>query len=211
MQNDYFFSEQEFKDIQNSAFTDEQLILLREPTPKSEIEIKKDDNQQEYKSVRGHYMKKRMNLIFGFNYDFEIKSKQYFRNSKETLVEGRLTIRSGSFVIVKEQFGKHSNTQETGNAYKSATTDAFKKCASEIGLCWDIYSQNQKEPVLVITKEESHNAKKITERLEHFLKIQTSEEGIDEVVEQFKNDNLEVLKIHQDLIDTYTNRMKKAN
>lgn len=222
-QSVYFFTEEEFKDIQCSAFTDEQLILLREPTPESEIEYKEDKSGFKYKTVKGSYMKKRMNLIFGFNYDFEIKSREYFQASSEVLVEGRLTIRSGNFTIIKEQFGKHTLTSTTktsgnktytfasdiGNAYKSAATDSFKKCASEIGLCWDIYTQEAPETKGEIKTEEDHNAKKITERLEHFLKSQTTLEGLKGVIEQFKANN-EVNDNHQKLIDDYKKRMNKT-
>ncbi len=219
----YFFTEEEFKDIQCSAFTEEQLILLREPTPESEVEMKEDKSTGfKYKTVKGSYMKKRMNLIFGFNYDFEVKSREYFQASSEVLVEGRLTIRSGSFTIIKEQFGKHLLTSKTtssgnttrtfpfdiGNAYKSAATDSFKKCASEIGLCWDIYTQESPESKAQEPKtEEDHNAKKITERLEHFLKSQTTLEGIEGVIENFKENN-SINSIHQKLIDDYTNKLK---
>lgn len=225
MQNkDYFFTEEEFKDIQASAFTEEQLILLREPTPESEIEYKEDKSGFKYKTVKGSYMKKRMNLIFGFNYDFEIKSREYFQASSEVLVEGRLTIRSNGFSVIKEQFGKHiltsvTKTQgnktftfpsEVGNAYKSAATDAFKKCASEIGLCWDIYTQEAPETEgEIIMTEEDHNAKKITERLEYFLKQQTTVDGFNEVVQLFKDNNT-VKEIHLKLIEEYKERLLKV-
>lgn len=222
MQN-YFFTEEEFNDMSNPALTMEQLILLREPTPESEIEIKQDAEGNSYKSVKGSYMKKRMNLIFGFNYDFQIKSHQFFPSASEAVVEGRLIIRSGEFTIVKEQFGKHILTQTgvkrgsnapsgIGNAFKSAATDAFKKCASEIGLCWDIYTQEIEEPQNkeVIAPEEDHAAKKITERLEHFLKMQTTPEGIDKVFSQFKDNNT-VNEIHEALVEEYKQRLQKAS
>jgi len=104
-----------------------------------------------------------MSLIFGFNYDFKIKSHQHFPAFNEVLVEGRLIVRSGAFTIIKEQFGSHVFTNDTtsvGNAYKSAATEAFKKCASEIGLCWDIYTQEKPE-VKPKTSEEEYNDKKI--------------------------------------------------
>lgn len=217
MQN-YFFTEEEFKDIQCSAFTEEQLILLREPTPESEIEIKTDKDGTTHKSVKGSYMKKRMNLIFGFNHDFEIKSREFFPLAGEVLVEGRLTIRSQGYQIIKEQFGKFiMNTSKNGrnepsgigNAYKSATTDAFKKCASEIGLCWDIYSQEQQEEKPaedVKPVEEDYSAKKITERLEHFLKNQSTEEALDTVFKQFE-DNNKVNDIHKDLLAKYKEQL----
>lgn len=218
----YFFTEEEFNDMSNPALTMEQLILLREPTPESEIEIKQDAEGNSYKSVKGSYMKKRMNLIFGFNYDFQIKSRDFFPSASEAIVEGRLTIRSGEFTIVKEQFGKHILTTKgvsrgsqapsgIGNAFKSAATDAFKKCASEIGLCWDIYTQEIQEPAEeTVAPEEDHASKKITERLEHFLKMATTPEDLEKVVKQFKDNNT-VSQVHEDLIEEYKKHLQKAS
>lgn len=147
--------------ITKHSFTDEQIELINEPTPEEEIEFKEDENGFKYKTVTGAYMKRRMNLIFGHNYDFEILGREYFSAGGEVLVHGRLTVRSGKFTVIKEQFGKHlislvvkSSTYRTtqapvniGNAFKSAATDAFKKCASELGLCRDIYTQEIKEQI----------------------------------------------------------------
>ena len=222
MKQNYFITEDEFKDIEelsSLAFTEEQIILLREPTPESEIEIKKDDNGFTYKTVKGSYMKKRMNLIFGWNWDFQILGREAFFTSGEVLVHGKLTIRS-KVQIIKEQFGKHnldfkkaskgnrSAPSNIGNSFKSAATDSFKKCASEIGLCWDIYSQDIPEPENKKEDEESYEEKKITERLIHFLKISKTADEIESTVERFKEGN-EINEIRQNIINQYKSNYTK--
>jgi len=189
----------------NCPFSVDQLTAISKRTPKSEVLEKEDSNGQKYKSVKGSYMKQRLNSIFAFSWDFAVVSKEYVSGAAEVVVHGRLTIRSGGQTIIKEQFGKFGVTIVTkqtsrnssttyadniGNAFKSATTDAFKKCASEIGLCWDIYSQDIEEPATEVKEEtptENHPEKKITERLEHFLSKAKTLNELEDVVNGFLN------------------------
>ena len=184
----------------DKAFTKRQLLEIRKRTPQSEIETKEDETGFKYRTVKGSYMKKKMNIIFGWNYDFQIISREHYSASKEVLVLGRLTIRSGSNTIIKEQFGKHYLQSKTttsgnrttsaaaniGNGFKSAATDAFKKCASEIGLCWDVYTneapEGEKQP------EMNHQDTKVYERLEHFLSKCDTVEALEETFENFERE-----------------------
>jgi hypothetical protein len=216
-----FFTDEDFVNISSNVFSNEQLIELRKPTPESVIQIKEDSDGYKYKTVTGQYMKKRLNIIFSFNTDFLIMDKEYHPASSEVVVHGRLIIRTGKVTITKEQFGKHLLTSKTttqgnqkrtfasdiGNAYKSAATDAFKKCASEIGLCWDIYSQEKPESEEAILTEETHAEKKITERLEHFLKSSKTEKAIDKVVHNFK-ENEEMNEERDLLVKLYKSKIK---
>lgn len=178
-----FFTEKGFNTLQNPAITNEQFNLIVEPTPESETEYN-DDNGHKYKTVKGSYIKKRLQLIFGWNWDFKIISREYFPSSSEVIVHGRLTIRSGDHKIKKEQFGKHILSAKTttiknrttsapsnvGNAFKSAATDALKKCASELGICWDIYSQEAPEgKPEEILQTQTYQEEKIDERFKTFL------------------------------------------
>lgn len=203
-----------------SAISQLQLVQINTPTPDDEIVLKQDGDTV-YKSVKGSYIKKRLNIIFGWNWDFQIISKEYVSGSRQAIVHGRLTVRNGQHAIIKEQFGKHNVTTLTatsgsrtvsypsdiGNAYKSASTDALKKCASELGICWDIYTQEAPEENKGLP-EETHDEKAITIRLEHFLKLATSEEALDDVVERFKNSN-ELTEVHKLLIESYKLKIKK--
>jgi hypothetical protein len=65
------------------------------------------------------------------------------------VVKGTLKVKMGDDYIVKEQYGRKDvafkkGTKEPldfGNDLKAAATDAKKKCASELGLFSDVYSQ----------------------------------------------------------------------
>lgn len=198
-----------------------QIEEIKKKTPKSAIEILTDEHGREYKSVKGHYLKKKLNIIFGWNWDFEIISKEYFRVSKEALVHGRLTARSQSHTFKREQFGKFnlnikvdkqgSKTtfypDNIGNAYKAAATDCLKKCTSEIGICWDVYGQPWPEPIKEpIAKQGDYDEQKVTERIIHFLDKATNIEGIDQIIKVFEETD-ELTKDHYTLIEEYKTKL----
>ena len=217
-----FYTEKGFTELEEPILTKKQFNWIVEETPESEIEIKEDTDGFKYKTVKGSYIKKRLNLIFGFNWDFHVIDREYYSASSEVLVQGRLTIRLKKGSIIKEQFGKHYlKSQKTvsgnrtttapfnvGNAFKSAATDALKKCASEIGLCWDVYSQEMPESEEgMIENKTDHPQDKITERLEYFLKEQTTLEGIEKVVSNFE-ENEKLTEERKSLIEKYKSKLK---
>lgn len=152
-----YFLDNELRSIFESYLTDEQILMINEPTPAEYIETKKDEDGHTYKSVKAYYVKKRLNLIFGFGWRFKIIRGEYQANAGECITHGRLTIPTSKGKIIREQFGKSTvefskrNTRTTsspsnmGNALKASASDSLKKCASEIGICWDIYSQERPE------------------------------------------------------------------
>lgn len=215
------FTKHQIENLSGLAFTKDQIKQLSKPTPAKETETKEDEQGRKYKSVKASFMKRQMNLIFGFNYDFQIVSREFV--SGEALVHGRLIIRSNGHTVTKEQFGKCNVIFETkqngnrktsapsniGNSYKAAATDAFKKCASEIGLCWDIYSQEPEEPKKEKpeTKEATEQAQKITERFEHFLKNSKSLQEVEKVISNFYA-NSDETEIRKSLCEQYRNKFK---
>ena len=87
--------------------------------------------------------------------------------------------------IVKTQFGckeimMRKGTNEPlnlGNDFKSATTDALKKCSAEIGIAGDIYGKDEFKEIDVIqdviSAEDTHNSKE-KERVEkHIINANT--------------------------------------
>ena len=108
--------------------------------------------------VSGSYMKKQLNILFGWNWDFEIISEQILIDAGEVVVKGKLTCRSNGNTIVKMQYGNKDimfkrGTKEPlsiGNDLKSAATDALKKCAAEIGIAQDVYAPADFKEVEVI-------------------------------------------------------------
>lgn len=152
-----YFSNSELKSMFESYLTDEQILMINEPTPPEYIEMKKDEDGHQYKSVKAYYVKKRLNLIFGFGWNFKVVRGEYYANAGECIVHGKLTVPTTRGKITREQYGKSTvefskrNSRTTsapsnmGNALKASASDALKKCASELGICWDIYSQERPE------------------------------------------------------------------
>jgi hypothetical protein len=127
----------------------------------------------EWEYVTGGYVKKCLNLMFGWDWDFEIIDEKIMIEAKEVVVKGKLTCRSGGKTIVKMQYGnkdimfrvnwvdgKKVPTDiplSVGNDMKAAATDALKKCAAEIGIAADIYNKEDFREVLVDTNKAEIN------------------------------------------------------
>lgn len=111
--------------------------------------------------VSGSYMKKQLNMLFGWNWDFEIVSEQILTEAGEVVVKGKLTCRSNGNTIVKMQYGnkdimfKKGTTipLSIGNDLKAAATDALKKCAAEIGIAQDVYAPQDFKDIEVVEAE----------------------------------------------------------
>ena len=103
--------------------------------------------------------------MFGWDWDFEIIDEKILIEAKEIVVKGKLTCRSNGRTIVKMQYGNKDiafkknkpqtaeNVLSIGNDLKSASTDALKKCASEIGIASDIYNKEDFKEVQVETEK----------------------------------------------------------
>ncbi len=137
------------------VFSTEQLKLILERTPKHHVKKRKGRGGQVWSYVNGAYCVKMLNVVFGFNWDFQIIEKQYDLDIGQCFVQGRLTVRIGDKIITKEQFGrsdikfrkiKEDNSEvwvskplDVGNDLKAASTDAMKKCATQLGFFSDVY------------------------------------------------------------------------
>lgn len=210
------YNKQERMNFKGILLTEEQIKLINRRTPESEVTIKIDEGGNEYKSVKASYIKKMLNLIFDFDYDFEIITKEYFAASKEVLVHGKLTFRSNGKTSLKEQFGGFRTVTQTETSgsrtttaplnlvscFKAAATDALKKCASEIGLCWDIYGHDKPEPKQkdLLINAANNDELKISERLIHFLSRTDNKDSFDSVIETFKESE-EITPYIQSVID----------
>ncbi len=97
----------------------------------------------------------------------EISNMETILKLKHIVVKGRLMLqmKDGS-LIVREAFGGadvlcYKNTHPTkanqpldlGNGYKSATSDAFKKCASSFGIAQDIFEPKVEKKVDSLEKK----------------------------------------------------------
>lgn len=132
-----------------------QVDFLLQRTPKKEIKYRQGRGGLQFAYVEHGYVTERLNLVFGFNWDFEIVDKQILED--EVIVEARLTVRTpNSQTIVKTQFGgadikRHTSGAKSGRPvsiaddYKAAASDALKKCASLLGIGLDLYGRDRPE------------------------------------------------------------------
>ena len=142
-------------------------------TPKAAIKLRPAKGGGNWQYVSGSYMKKQLNRLFGWNWDFEIISEQILIDAGEVIVKGKLTCRSNGVTIVKMQYGNKEIVFKRGtkiplsigNDLKSAATDALKKCAAEIGIAQDVYAPQEFKEVEVVDNSFSQvsNAEKMKE------------------------------------------------
>lgn len=149
----------------------EQINAIIGKTPKGAIRTRPAKGGGYWNYVSGSYMKKVLNILFGWNWDFEILSEQILVEAGEVVVKGKLTCRSNGATIVKMQYGNKDiifkkGTQiplSIGNDLKAAATDALKKCAAEIGIAQDVYAPQEFKEVEVVdnTSNGISNAEKM--------------------------------------------------
>jgi recombination DNA repair RAD52 pathway protein len=153
--------------LTDSALNAKQLELILKRTPEKYVRNRPAKGGGQWKYVSGGYVKKCLNLLFGFDWSFEILEQMIMH--KEAIVKGKLTINSNGKTIVKMQFGNkdimyRKGTEEPlsiGNDLKSAATDALKKCAAEIGIAADIYNAEEFREVQVDTETELDKIKRL--------------------------------------------------
>ena len=149
------------KDLSLSAsvLNKKQLAHLLKKTPEKYVRTRPAKGGGTWKYVSGGYVKKVLNLMFGFNWDFQILEQLILHG--EAIVKGRLTIRTEGTVIIKEQFGNKDIICKKGtdiplsigNDLKAAATDCLKKCAAEFGISADIYNPEEFREININTNE----------------------------------------------------------
>lgn len=150
--------------VKDNSLNENQLAQILKKTPEQYVKKRPAKGGGTWDYVTGGYVKKCLNIMFGWDWDFEI-TEQLIQHG-EAIVKGKLTCRSNGRTIVKMQFGnkdimyKKQSQQEIdkgaekiplsiGNDLKSAATDCLKKCAAEIGIAADIYNKEDFREVVV--------------------------------------------------------------
>lgn len=144
--------------VENNSLNASQLALLLKKTPKQYVHTRPAKGGGTWDYVSGGYVRKVLNLMFGWDWDFEVVSEQIV--GKQVIVKGKLTCRVNGRQIVKMQFGCkeiicRKGTDEAlnlGNDFKAASTDALKKCAAELGIAADIYNKQDFKEIAVNTQ-----------------------------------------------------------
>jgi len=155
------YSKDELTKAENNILNDKQLDLLLGKTPENHIYKRPGKGGGEFRYVTGIYMKKSLNFLFGWDWDFEVMEFDVNMTAMQAIVLGKLTCRTGGKTIVKTQFGRvdikqkrdGSGILDLGNDLKAAATDALKKCASEIGIASDVYGEKEFKEIKVQPEE----------------------------------------------------------
>lgn len=153
-------SEQEASLIDKNALSSKQMSLLFKKTPDKYVKTRPAKGGGTWKFVTGGYVNKTLNLMFGFNWSFEIEKFEVI--GTQAIVLGKLTCISNEQKIVKMQFGRQDikfkkgteDYLDLGNDLKGASTDALKKCASMIGVASDIYNAEEFETLIIVENDE---------------------------------------------------------
>jgi hypothetical protein len=120
--------------------------LLEKEFESSQIKQREGNFGKKLDYIEGHAVIHRLNEAFDAEWSFSILEHLILKETDEVLVVGQL--RAGN--VVKTQFGSSRITRaresgeplNLGDDYKSATTDAIKKCASLLGVGLHLYSEN---------------------------------------------------------------------
>jgi recombination DNA repair RAD52 pathway protein len=186
----------------DNSLNAKQLQLLLKKTPSQYVRQRPAKGGGVWHYVSGAYVRKVLNLMFGWDWDFEVLSEMIQGN--QVIVKGKLTCRVNGKAIVKTQFGckeimMRKGTNEPlnlGNDFKSATTDALKKCSAEIGIAGDIYGKDEFKEIDVIqdtlSAEDTHNSKE-KERVIKHIENATTMQSLKQVLELAIKYELEIM------------------
>ena len=173
---------------ENTILSTKQLNFLFQETPKSHIYKRPGKGGQTWDFVTGTYMKKVLNLMFGWDWDFKVIKFDVMMDAKQCLVLGELTCRTKEKTVIKMQFGRADIKfkrdavdvpLDLGNDLKAATTDSLKKCAAELGIASDIYGKNEFKAIKIVDQKPTPD--------QLYL--------LDELIDQSKLNNTEIDRI----------------
>ncbi len=152
-------SEEDLSLVGENLLNKDQLQFILRKTPPRYIRQRTIGNKT-FDYVTGGYIKKCLNLMLGWRWQFEITDK--WTEHGCVIVEGKLTCWFGEKVIVKSQFGSkviELNDKgvpvDIGFDYKSGATDCLKKCAAELGIAADIYNADDFREIIIGEKNGS--------------------------------------------------------
>lgn len=184
------YEQSDITKVETNILNEGQMNLMLARTPEHFKQTRPAKGGGTWTYVSGAYIKKVLNFIFGWNWDFTIIDKIINIEAKQVIIHGRLTckLKDGNS-IVKDQFGRadikfNKKTQtplDLGNDLKAATTDALKKCASELGIASDVYAPKEFKDVKI------HDPVQASKKMESMKNFINKAESIQDL-ERMKND-----------------------
>lgn len=157
-------TEEDLSLVADNKLNKQQLQKILQKTPAKYVKERPAKGGGKWNYVTGGYIRKVLNLMFGWDWDFEIIDERI--EGDEVIVKGKLTCRVQGQSIVKMQYGnkdiayrkaregEDKKPLSLGNDMKAAATDCLKKCAAEIGIAADIYNAEDFNPVRIMEDEE---------------------------------------------------------
>jgi len=155
-------TEKDLAMVKDNAINSDQAKFLLKRTPEKYIKKRPGKGGGQWDYVSAGYIKKVLNLMFGWDWDFEIVDEKVLIEAKQVVVKGRLTVRTNGKTIVKMQYGRSDvmlfkgtqNPVDLGNDLKGAASDCLKKCAADLGVAADIYNKDDFTDTRVVTNDE---------------------------------------------------------
>lgn len=126
-----------------------QVFYLSLPTPEKYIMQRKGRGNLVLDYVETNYVIGRLNAAFMFDWDTEIIEQIIDKENNQIAMKVRLTARFADGKEVKKdawggstikRLKESKEIMDFANDLKSAESDAIKKAASMIGICWDVYA-----------------------------------------------------------------------
>ena len=99
-------SSDELAKVDNNSLNSQQLKFMLRKTPKEHIYTRPAKGGGTWNYVTGTYVKKVLNIMFGWDWDFEIIEYKYDLEYRQVFVLGKLTCRTNGKTIIKTQFGR---------------------------------------------------------------------------------------------------------
>jgi len=143
---------------------EEQINLIFLPTPSAFIKQRPGRGGMTFDYVEANYIFQRLNAIFRCDWDVDIVEQNIYKEAGQIATKARLTVRFADGRVVSKTAWGGSDIKVSGEKVvdiaddlKGSESDAIKKAASMLGLCWDVYSgltNGKNEKKEAETKEE---------------------------------------------------------
>ena len=126
---------------------EEQINLIFLPTPSQFIKQRPGRGKMVFDYVEANYIFQRLNAIFRCDWDVDIVEQNIYKEAGQIATKARLTVRFADGRVVSKTAWGGSDIKVSGDKVidiaddlKGSESDAIKKAASMLGLCWDVYS-----------------------------------------------------------------------
>jgi len=126
----------------------DQLNLIFSLTPHKFIKQREGRGGKTFEYVETNYVIARLNAIFRCDWDLDVIEEKIYKEIGQIATKVRLTVRFiDGRTISKTAWGgseiktnRNNQIIDIADDLKSAESDALKKAASMLGICWDVYS-----------------------------------------------------------------------